>query len=174
MSSPLAGAEIITFLAPPLSMCARALAASVNRPVDSTTTSTPRSRHGSFPGSRSASTLYAFAVDIHGAVARADVAVVRSVVAVVLEEVRALCRAGQIVDGRDLDLRMTLHERLGKVAADPAKAVNSDAHEPRLPGRLEAPLHAAQALRQPGQCRETSAHGGLSDGWIAAAAQFRQ
>jgi hypothetical protein len=40
MSSPLAGAEMITFLAPAW-MCAPALSASVKRPVDSSTTSTP-------------------------------------------------------------------------------------------------------------------------------------
>src|ERR671915_2102081 len=55
-SSFLAGAEMITFLAP-LSACTRALLASVNRPVDSSTTSAPRSPHGSFAGSRSAKTL---------------------------------------------------------------------------------------------------------------------
>ena len=36
-------------------MCA--FVPSVKKPVDSTTTSTPSSRHGSFPGSRSASTF---------------------------------------------------------------------------------------------------------------------
>ena len=56
ISSPFAGAEIITFFAPP-SMCFRAALASVNRPVDSSTMSTPRSRHGSRAGSFSASTL---------------------------------------------------------------------------------------------------------------------
>src|SRR5579875_3933369 len=53
MSSPLAGAEMITFFAP-ASRCARAVGPAVNRPVDSITTSTPRSRHGSRAGSRSA------------------------------------------------------------------------------------------------------------------------
>ncbi len=57
MSSPVAGAEMITFFAPPPSMCARALSAAVKKPVDSTTTSTPSDFHGSLPGSRSASTL---------------------------------------------------------------------------------------------------------------------
>src|ERR687893_104014 len=56
-SSPLAGAEMITFLAPPSSTCLRASAALVNKPVDSSTTSTPKSPHGSAPGSRSANTL---------------------------------------------------------------------------------------------------------------------
>jgi hypothetical protein len=56
MSSSLAGAEMMTFLAP-ASMCARAAGPVVNRPVDSITTSTPSSRHGSRPGSRSARIL---------------------------------------------------------------------------------------------------------------------
>ncbi len=56
MSSPVAGAEMMTLLAP-ASMCLRASAPLVKRPVDSTTTSTPRSAHGSCAGSRSASIL---------------------------------------------------------------------------------------------------------------------
>src|SRR5689334_9223373 len=55
MSSPLAGAEMITFLAPPL-MCFAASSALVKRPVDSSTISTPRSFHGSAEGSFSAKT----------------------------------------------------------------------------------------------------------------------
>ena len=58
MSSPLAGAEMMTFFAPAL-MCAAALSASVKRPVDSTTTSIPRAPQGKAAGSRSASTLIA-------------------------------------------------------------------------------------------------------------------
>src|SRR3954454_14823017 len=57
MSSSLAGAEMITFLAPPLSTCLRASEALVKKPVDSTTTSTPRSPQGRLPGSRSDSTF---------------------------------------------------------------------------------------------------------------------
>ena len=53
-SSFLAGAEMMTFFAPP-SMCALALSASVKKPVDSMTTSAPRSFQGSAAGSRSAS-----------------------------------------------------------------------------------------------------------------------
>ena len=49
---------MMIFAGPALaSMCARALSASVKKPVDSTTTSTPSAFHGSLPGSRSASTL---------------------------------------------------------------------------------------------------------------------
>ena len=48
-SSFLAGAEMMTFCAPP-SMCALALVASVKKPVDSMTTSAPSSFQGSEPG----------------------------------------------------------------------------------------------------------------------------
>ena len=47
----------MTTLLAPASRCLRASAALVKRPVDSTTTSTPSSRHGSPAGSRSASIL---------------------------------------------------------------------------------------------------------------------
>ncbi len=53
MSSPFAGAEMMTFLAP-ASRCLAAFSRSVKNPVDSMTTSTPRSPHGSAAGSRSA------------------------------------------------------------------------------------------------------------------------
>ena len=49
MSGSVAGAEMITFLAP-ASRWPLALAALVNKPVDSTTTSTPRSPHGKAAG----------------------------------------------------------------------------------------------------------------------------
>ncbi len=54
-SSPLAGAEMITFCAP-ASRCFAAVSRDVNSPVDSITISTPRSFHGRFAGSRSART----------------------------------------------------------------------------------------------------------------------
>ena len=56
MSSLEAGALMMTFFAP-ASRCAFALVASVKKPVDSMTTSAPRSAQGSAPGSRSASTF---------------------------------------------------------------------------------------------------------------------
>src|SRR5579859_775695 len=56
MSSPLAGAEITTFLAP-AARCLDAFSLSVNRPVLSSTNSTPRSFQGSFSGSLIAETL---------------------------------------------------------------------------------------------------------------------
>ena len=62
MSSPLAGALMITFFAPALRW-ARALSASVKRPVDSRTMSTPRSPHGSAAGIRLLEDLDLAAVD---------------------------------------------------------------------------------------------------------------
>src|SRR2546425_2106864 len=56
MSSPLAGAEITTFLAPAL-RCLAAASRSVKRPVLSSTSSTPKSFQGSFSGSLMADTL---------------------------------------------------------------------------------------------------------------------
>src|SRR5512139_1417471 len=56
MSSSLAGAEMTTVRAP-ASRCLAALARSVNRPVDSTTTSTPKSFQGRAAGSLLARTL---------------------------------------------------------------------------------------------------------------------
>ena len=49
MSSPFAGAEMMTFLAP-ATRCPLALSASVNRPVDSMTISTPSAFQGSSAG----------------------------------------------------------------------------------------------------------------------------
>src|SRR6476659_4547772 len=59
MSGSPAGAEMITFFAP-ASRCFCAEARSVKKPVDSITTSTPRSPHGRFAGSRSASPFSSF------------------------------------------------------------------------------------------------------------------
>src|SRR4051794_34397258 len=56
MSGSVAGAEITTFFAP-ASRCLAASSRLVKKPVDSSTTSTPRSLHGSFAGSRSSKTL---------------------------------------------------------------------------------------------------------------------
>src|SRR5208282_1634475 len=67
-------------------------------------------------------------VDGDGIPVDRDAAAEGAVVAVVLEQVRALGGAGEVVDGDDLHLRMTLHQRLGKISPDAAKAVNSDAH----------------------------------------------
>ena len=59
MSSSVAGAEMITFLAPAV-MCFCASAAFVKIPVDSTTTSALTDAQGRFAGSRSEKTLIVF------------------------------------------------------------------------------------------------------------------
>ena len=56
MSSPVAGAEMMTFFAPPRRWPA-ALSLSVKIPVDSTTISTPSPAHGRSAGFRSEKTL---------------------------------------------------------------------------------------------------------------------
>ncbi len=56
MSSPLPGALMMTFFAPPC-RCPRAFSAWVKRPVDSMTRSTPASCQGMMAGSRSANTF---------------------------------------------------------------------------------------------------------------------
>ena len=58
MSSFLAGAEMMTFLAPP-SMCALAFCASVKKPVDSTMMSAPTPAQSMLAGSRSSKTRIA-------------------------------------------------------------------------------------------------------------------
>src|SRR3954447_4973840 len=56
MSGSVAGAEMTTFFAP-ASRCLAASSRFVKKPVDSSTTSTPRSLHGNCAGSRSSNTL---------------------------------------------------------------------------------------------------------------------
>src|ERR1700729_244536 len=63
-------------------------------------------------------------------------AAVDAVVAVELEEVRALLRVDEVVDRSDLDRRMPLHDRLGKVSSDAAEAVDPDAHGSAFTGLL--------------------------------------
>ncbi len=72
MSSSLAGAEMMTFLAP-AARCFSASAALVKMPVDSMTMSTPSSPQGRFAGSRSAIDLDGLAADGDGVVGVADV-----------------------------------------------------------------------------------------------------
>ncbi len=68
------------------------------------------------------------AVDRYAVGRALDGTVVGPVIRVVLEEVRALRGADQIVDGGDLDLGVVLDQRLEKIAADPAEPVDPDAH----------------------------------------------
>jgi hypothetical protein len=127
-SSFLAGAEMMTFLAPP-SMCALALVASVKKPVDSTTTSAPTSPHGQVR-------RVLLGEGAEGPVADGDVLVGVGHVAeaaedrVVLEQVGERLVVGEVVGADDLDVGGAgrvggLHGAV-EVAADAAEAV--DAH----------------------------------------------
>ena len=93
MSSFLPGAEMTTFLAP-ASICLAAFSRSVNRPVDSSTISTPRSLQGSCPGSFWASTLMLSPSTISASPFDLDRARVAPVYRVVLEQMgqRRWCR----------------------------------------------------------------------------------
>ena len=124
MSSLVAGAEMMTFLAPP-SMCARALVASVKKPVDSMTTSAPTSAHFRLAGSRSANaaiswspTVIAVSVDVTSASSRPRMRVV-------LEQVGQGRVVGQVVDPDDLDVGAGGTNGAEEVAADPAEAVDT-------------------------------------------------
>ena len=94
-----AGAEMMTFFAPP-SRCARASAALVKKPVDSMTTSTPRSPQGRLAGSRSAKILIVWSSTSMLVVGDATVAGEPTEDAVVLEQVGQRGRVAQVVDGR--------------------------------------------------------------------------
>ena len=127
-----AGAVMTTFFAP----AARCLAASsrlVNSPVDSNTTSTPRSFHGSCAGSRSDSTLNSSPstamLSSLASTLRVQVAEHR----VVLQQVRERVRAGQIVDGDEVDV-LVAERRPHDVAADAAETVDPDPDRHRSSG----------------------------------------
>ena len=142
MSSPLAGALMITFWAP-ASMCARALSASVKMPVDSSTMSTPRSPHGRAAGSFSLSTLISRpSMTISVSSVWSHVAVVGAVGRVVLEQQRVHRGVDEVVDGDDLDVGGALDERLERLAADAAEAVDADAdcHRGEPPAAPVGPL----------------------------------
>ena len=125
MSSFLAGALMTTFFAP-ATMWARAFSASVNRPVDSMTMSTPRSPHGSCRRVLDLEDLHRLAVDDDRVVGVADLARVGAVGRVVLEQERIHLDVDEVVDGDDLDLGGSLDERLEGLAADAAEAVDTD------------------------------------------------
>ena len=128
MSSPLAGAEMMTFFAPP-SMCLRAASAfgeasgGLEHDVDAEVL--PRQRRRILLGEDSD----LVAVDGDRAVRRRDVALVRAVHRVVLEEVRERLRIGQVVDGDELDVGDTLLLRGAKhLSSDASKAVDANAN----------------------------------------------
>ena len=139
MSSPLAGAEMMTFLAPALRW-ALAFSASVKRPVDSMTMSTPRSFQGRAAGSfsaRMAISRPSMMIDLSPGL---DLAVVPAVRRVVLEQEGVHLGVDEVVDGDDLDIGVALGcDRLERLPADAAEPVDAD------PGRHGGELLALRA-----------------------------
>ncbi len=141
---------MITFFAP----CARCLAAlprSVNRPVDSITTSTPSSPHGSAAGSRSASTCSS-----RPSTSSALVAAGRTSpgygprIESYLSRCASVLRVGQVVDRDPLDLacqrRLPGLRSAEHVSADPAESVDAHAYCHSLPP--EAKMNDAGSLER--------------------------
>ncbi len=128
MSSPLAGAEMMTFLAP-ASRWPLALAASVKMPVDSTTMSTPRSPQGSSEsGPRCARALILLVADDDRVVTfERDVLRQPTEDGVVLQQVCQARVVRQVVDRDDLDVsgaeRLLRIDGTEEVTADPAESV---------------------------------------------------
>ena len=94
----LAGALIKTRFAPPLLMCSSALSRLVKNPVDSRTTSTPRSFHGSFAGIALFQDLNLVAADDDVLVVVADLAVEFAVDRIPFQQMGEGMGVGEIVD----------------------------------------------------------------------------
>ena len=123
-STPSAGALITTLRAPALRWSA-AFSRAVNRPVDSITTSTLSSFHGSLAGSRSAIHAEGVAVE-HDLIALGlDLMLERAVYRVMLEQMGERRGVGDVVDRDDLDLFLVQH-RPKSHPADSAETVDSD------------------------------------------------
>jgi hypothetical protein len=89
----------------------------VKRPVDSITTSTPRSRQGSRAGSVS--------VDDQRVAGEGDLARERAVDRVVLEQMAHGGAVHEVVDGDDVEVGVLLGDRAHVEATDPAEAVDA-------------------------------------------------
>ena len=117
----------MTFFAPP-PRCLAASSRLVKKPVDSSTTSAPRSPHGSAAGSRLGEHLEAVAVDHEVVAVDLDRARVRAEDRVVLEQVGERLRVGEVVDGDEVDVGAGRLGGAEEVAADAAEAVDADAY----------------------------------------------
>ena len=118
---------MMTFLAP----AARCLAASsraVKKPVDSITTSTPRSPQGSAAGIALGEHLERRAVDRDRLAVDLDLAREAAEDRVVLEQVGERLRVGEVVDGDELEVGAGRVGGAEDVAADAPEAVDADLH----------------------------------------------
>src|SRR5471032_3024172 len=117
------------------------------------------------------------AVDLNRVGARAYFTLEDAVIRIVLEQMRALAGAREIVDGSDLDVGIVLDQRFGEITADAAKAVDTNAHRiEALPSGVGGPLSGrlAKPSDQAHERSDASVEGGFADGRVAALPQFRQ
>ena len=133
---------MMTFLAPP-SMWACALVASVKKPVDSTTMSTPTSPQPMAAGSFSAKILMVGVTDGDRVVRVGDVVGEHAEHRVVLEQVGDGLVVHQVVGGDDLDVGTGRLDGPEEVAADAAEAVDSYAN-----GHVCAAFHLMRGVPQ--------------------------
>ena len=131
MSSPVAGAEMITFFAP-ASRCLAAASRLVKIPVDSITTSTPRSFHGSCAGSRTARPLKPLpSTTMSSSVADTSYGS-RPRIESYFNRCAKRLVVGDVVHRHDLDVRRARHllrlHRTPEVAADPPETVHAYPH----------------------------------------------
>ena len=128
MSSPLAGAEMITFFAP-ASRCLAASSRLVKRPVDSMTMSTSRSPQGSFGGVLLGQDPDLVAVHHEGVFADLHGTRVAAVDGVVPEQVGERPGVGEVVHRHEVEVRHAgLLRRPQHVPADAAEAVDRHAN----------------------------------------------
>ena len=124
MSSSLAGAEMMTFLAPP-SMCLAAASRLVNRPVDSMTISAPRSSQGSAAGIFLGQHLHLVAGRREAPVRELDFLLEATEHRVVLQEMRQHRGIGEVVDGNDVEITALRSGGPKEVAPDATEAIDS-------------------------------------------------
>ena len=118
-----AGADMITLRAP-AARWASASARVRNFPVDSSTTSTPRSAHGSAAGIGFREDADLLAVDLDAAVRLADYTTEAAVDTVVCKQVCERLRIYEVVDRDPLDVRLMLDRCAQGGAAYPSEPVD--------------------------------------------------
>jgi hypothetical protein len=135
-------------------MCLEAVAVSTKRPVDSTTTSTPRSFHCRLPGILDGQDLDLAAVDEDGAVLGGDLGLEVAVDGIVLQQMREALGVGEIVDADHLDVTGGFQRRPEKDASDAPETVDADSNaHGRAPCGLTDRLIPAEFLRLPQSIR---------------------
>ena len=133
-----------TFFAP-ASRCFCAPSRSVKKPVDSSTTSTPRSPQGSAPGSRSREHAHLLAGGAEHPVGELDLALERAERRVVLQEVGHRLRVAEVVQRDDLEIGPERVPRAEEVPPDAAESVDADASSHPLL-RFSVPVPARASL----------------------------